>query len=217
MVFLWKLSFLTFLYCLIPFVYSAAHRTQYPHRLQCQSHFDHCFSLNSPGHRKWAKLHGNPLFGEQARDSKGESQAEVRQRRRKSKHRVAHYDLLIMHQKTQLVSAVTGAIGSGNRSLQRRWRYKSWVYPGFGQICLLAPFHWSSSSRVLAPQSFYSVLPWGPRQLPRRLDSLSHHVRLPLSLEIVGGAGVSHPGGLHADAHPAALGATAEGRFCPEC
>lgn len=210
MVFLWKFSFLTFLYCSIPLVYSPACRTQYPHRLQCQSHFDHCFSLNSPGHRKWAKLHGNPLFGEQPQDNKVESQTEVRERRRKSKHKVVHHELLLMLQKTQLVSAVTGAIGSWNRSLERRGRCKSWVYQGFGLICLLAPFHWSLSSRVLTPPSSSSVLPWSPRQLPRRLHSLSHHVRLPLSLEVVGGAGGSHPGGLHADAHPAALGAAVE-------
>lgn len=36
-------------------------------------------------------------------------------------------------------------------------------------------------------------------------------MKLPLSLEVVGGVGASHPGGLHAEAHPAALGAMAEG------
>lgn len=85
MVLLQKFSFLTFLNCLILLAYSPACRTQYPHRLQCQSHFDHCLSPNSPGHRKWAKLHSNPLFGEQSRDSKdvklkgGEAKKEEKQ------------------------------------------------------------------------------------------------------------------------------------------
>lgn len=91
------------------------------------------------------------------------------------------------HQKTQLVSVVTWATGSRNRSSERRWRCKSFVYQDFDQICLLVAFHLILPSRALMPPYSWFVRPQDPRQSPGKLYALSHRVRLHLSLEVVGG------------------------------
>lgn len=223
MVFLGKFSFLTFLYCSMPLVYSPACRTQYPHRLQCQSHFDHCFSLNSPGHRKWAKLHGNPLYGEQPQDNKDESQTGEGKKEEKQTRSCAP-------RAAPNASENTAGI-CGDRS---HWGLEQVIGEEVEVRVMGLPRLWSNLSacsfslKFIQQGAHSSILlicaALEPRQLPRRLHSLSHHVRLPLSLEVVGGAGRSHPGGLHADAHPAALGAAAEvdsvpnaKLLCPEC
>lgn len=72
-------------------------------------------------------------------------------------------------------------------------------------------FSMKVAGRALTPLSSETVLPRCPRQLPRKLYAPSPHVRLHLSLEMVGGTGASHPGGLHTDAHQAAWGAMAAG------
>lgn len=103
------------------------------------------------------------------------------------------------HQKTQLVSVVAWATGSWNRSLERRWMCKSFVYQDFDQMCLLCllKFAWQGTQCLHAPGLY---CPSTPGCCQRNCIPLSHQVRLHLSLDMAGDARASGPVELHSDA-----------------